>query len=247
LGGPHSYGSDFAFGEFRANPFLIDALEPIGRVIQQDVSGPILVICGFGPIFVAIYRYTRSATIESKQIRWLLFGYVITTVGYVTPVMFSTSNQVVMAVSAALALDSFVFPITIGVGILFYGLWDIDVLIRRTFTYSLISVILVGSYLLIVLASQAVLHTFIESESSLTVVISTLGVAVLFNPVRERVQRFIDRLFNRKHYDADATLESFRDNIRDAIEPEAIQGHLVQTISSTIQPVTISLWSIDKS
>jgi hypothetical protein len=98
-----------------------------------------------------------------------------------------------------------------------------------------------------VLASQAVLHTFIESESSLTVVISTLGVAVLFNPVRERVQSFIDRLFNRKRYDADATLEAFRDDIRDAIEPEAIQGHLVQTISSTIQPVTISLWSIDKS
>jgi hypothetical protein len=165
----------------------------------------------------------------------------------VTPVLFSASNQVVMAVSASLALDSFVFPITIGIGILFYGLWDIDVIIRRTFTYSIVSLILVGSYLLIVLASQAVLHTFIESESSLTVVISTLGVAVLFNPVRERVQRFIDRLFNRKHYDADATLESFRDNIRDAIEPEAIQGHLVQTISSTIQPVTISLWSIDKS
>jgi hypothetical protein len=79
------------------------------------------------------------------------------------------------------------------------------------------------------------------------VVISTLGVAVLFNPVRERVQRFIDRLFNRKRYDADATLEAFRDDIRNAIEPEAIQGHLVQTISSTIQPATISFWGIERS
>jgi hypothetical protein len=90
------------------------------------------------------------------------------------------------------------------------------------------------------------LHTFIDSESSLAVVISTLGVAVLFNPVRTRVQQVIDRLFNRKHYDADATLEAFRDNIRDAIEPEAIQGHLVQTISSTVQPATISFWGIDR-
>jgi len=246
LAGPTSYGSDLAYGELRANPFLIDALEPIGRVIQQDLNYPIVFICGFGPIFVAIYRYSRTSTIERKQIRWLLLGYVITSIGYVTPVLFSTSNQVVMAVSAALALDSFIFPTTIGIGILLYRLWDVDVIIRRTVTYAILSALLVGTYLLIVLIFQSLLSGVIASDSSALIVISTLTVAILFNPLRQRVQQIIDRVFYRKRYDAEATLESFSEQIRHATEADVIQKQLIQSISGTIQPKTIAYLKIER-
>jgi hypothetical protein len=201
-------------------------------------------------IGLVIFRYFKVTGSERKQLRWLGFGMLTAFVFAAGPhFLVLGDNPDEWATFAAsfgiVALDATLLT-AIGIGILFYRLWDIDVIIRRTFTYSLVSVVLVGSYLLIVFATQAVLHTFIDSESSLAVVISTLGVAVLFNPVRTRVQQVIDRLFNRKHYDADATLEAFRDNIRDAIEPEAIQGHLVQTISSTVQPATISFWGIDR-
>jgi hypothetical protein len=246
LADPLSYGTELAYEEALPNPFFIHALEPITSIIQA-LNDPVLFVTGFGAIILALVRYTQTSAIERKQIRWVMFGFLVTSIGYALPVLFTASSMVLLTTTLSLAVDGFVFPICIGIGILFYGLWDIDVIIRRTFTYSIVSLILVGSYLLIVLASQAVLSTFIDSESSLAVVISTLGVAVLFNPVRERVQRFIDRLFNRKRYDADATLEAFRDDIRNAIEPEAIQGHLVQTISSTIQPATISFWGIECS
>jgi hypothetical protein len=178
--------------------------------------------------------------------RWIIVGIVLSFFTIGAQYTANITDEVTFTSTLGLIVGTLTVPLAIAIGVLFYRLWDVDVIIRRTFTYSIVSLILIGSYLLIVLASQAILSTFIESESSLAVVISTLGVAVLFNPVRERVQSIIDRLFNRRRYDADATLEAFRDNIRNAIEPEAIQGHLVHAVSTTIQPESITFWKIER-
>jgi hypothetical protein len=249
FGAGYGYGTEYAYEEPLANPFLIDALAPYGENYAQIGAGGSTIVF-MGAICLLLYRYFNVTGVERKQLRWLGFGLLTVMLINSIPQIFlfgdNPDDWVLLSTSVVVAIMFAVIPLSIGTGILFYRLWDIDVIIRRTFTYSIISLILVGTYLLIVLAAQTFLDTFIDSESSLVVVISTLGVAVLFNPVRERVQSFIDRLFNRKHYDADATLEAFRDNIRDAIEPEAIQGQLVQAVSSTIQPTSITFWKIER-
>jgi hypothetical protein len=218
----------------------------------------ILAAIALGPLLAQVYRYRNVATpTDRQQTKVVVLGlgaivsfyimYLITDAIFWNAVRQSPSLIVLYSFSSeATVILTGLLPVSIVAAILRYHLWDVDIIIRRTITYSVVSVLLVTAYFSIVLLAQRVLGGIISSDNSLVMMISTLVVAALFNPLRERVQRTVDRLFYRKRYNAEATLESFRDNIRDAVEPEAIQGHLVQTISSTIQPTTISFWGIDR-
>ena len=244
IASPTSYGSDFAYGEALPNPFMIAFLKPIGEAFDSVSEGllGLTSVLNFG---VAIYSYFQANLTERKQMRWMIVGFLMPAVVLMFPVTIGVTATVTLSSSLGIIAASSTLPVTIGIGILFYRLWDIDVIIRRTFTYAILSALLVGVYLLIVLIFQNLLSGVIASDSSAVIVISTLTVAVLFNPLRERVQRVIDRIFYRKHYDATLTLEHFSENIRHATEAEAIEKQLIQSISSTIQPKTITIWKIE--
>jgi hypothetical protein len=134
-------------------------------------------------------------------------------------------------------------PLTFGVAILRYRLWDIDLLIRRTLVYALLTAGLAGVYFL----SVVVLHTLVgaltgESSSVLVTVLSTLAIAALFTPLRRRVQAFIDRRFYRRKYDAARTLATFGAALRDEVDLTSLEARLVAAVDETMQPAHVGLW-----
>jgi hypothetical protein len=133
-------------------------------------------------------------------------------------------------------------PIAIGVAILRYRLYDIDLLINRTLVYGALTTTLVGVYVSSVVVLQGLLRALTGQESQLAIVASTLVVAALFNWLRRRIQFFIDRRFYRNKYDAGKTLEAFSARLRNETDLDALSDDLVGVVGETMQPAHISLW-----
>ena len=242
---PIAYGTEYWNGEGIANPFALEVFAPfadnwvkIKTFILENVAVTFL-----PPI--AIYRYIRTTPLERKQMRLLLL-FMIFPQGVISLLLQLFSVEQMLSVDDMRIVVTFIaFPITIAVGIAFYRLWDIDVIIRRTLIYSVVSALLIMTYFAIVLIAQTFLSGFIPDDNTLLIVGSTLAVAALFNPLQQRVQRVIDRIFYRKRYDANVTLDQFSQKIRDAVDAQAIEQHVLDTVASTIQPETISLWVVE--
>jgi hypothetical protein len=142
-------------------------------------------------------------------------------------------------------LSSFTLvPIAVGIAVLRYRLYDIDILINRALVYGALTAILAAIYFGGVTATQALFRTLTGQEQlpQLVVVASTLVIAALFNPLRLRIQSFIDRRFYRRKYDARRTLEAFSAKLRDETDLEALNAELVGVVSETMQPAHVSLW-----
>jgi hypothetical protein len=135
-------------------------------------------------------------------------------------------------------------PISMGIAILRYRLYDIDIIINRTLVYGSLTAILAGVYFGSVTATQAIFQTLTSQERlpQLIVVASTLLIAALFNPLRRRIQTFIDRRFYRSRYDARKTLETFSVKLRDETDLDALNDDLVGVVRETMQPAHVSLW-----
>ena len=135
-------------------------------------------------------------------------------------------------------------PVAVGVAILRYRLYDIDRLINRTLVYGALTVILVAVYFGGVTATQAGFRALTgqEKQPQLVVVASTLVIAALFNPLRRRIQGFIDRRFYRRKYDARKTLEAFSAKLRDETDLDSLRDDLVGVVQETMQPTHVSLW-----
>ena len=128
--------------------------------------------------------------------------------------------------------------LTIGIGILRYRLYEIDRLISRTLSYAIVTGLLVGVYAGLVLLSTQVFKV----EGSVTVAVSTLVAAALFNPVRRRVQYAVDRRFNRARYDAERLVAAFADRLKDAIDADAVRADLTGAVQAALEPAHVSVW-----
>jgi hypothetical protein len=132
-------------------------------------------------------------------------------------------------------------PVAAGLAVLRHGLYDIDVVIKRTLVYSLLTVTLLATYLLLVLVLQILLRP-VDGQSDIAVAASTLAVAAMFRPLRARIQATVDRRFFRSSYDASQTLDGFSEHLRDELDLDALRTDVCAVVDRTMHPVHVSLW-----
>jgi histidine kinase-like protein len=199
------------------------------------------IIVGFWIAFVVrqVRAWRRASGVQREQLKWLMSGAAVT---LVATLVFAggtaSAGGVLYVVGAVAALAICSFPLAIGVGILKYRLYDIDRLISRTIAYALLTAALAGVFVGVVLLMTRVL----PFSSSPAVAASTLAVAALFSPLRVRLQRVIDRRFNRARYDAEATVASFAARLRDSIDVDTVLDELAAAAGASLEPTSVSVW-----
>lgn len=177
--------------------------------------------------------YRRATGVRQAQLKWVLSGGVIALVGGALTVA-QTSGPVAAAGFAGLLA----LPASIGIAIVRYRLYDIDRMISRALAYALLTGTLVGVFVGLVLLTTRVL----PFSSPVGVAASTLLAAALFSPLRSRLQRLVDRRFNRARYDAESTVSAFTARLRDAVDPETVLTELTAAAGSSLQPAHVSVW-----
>jgi hypothetical protein len=217
----------------------------------------VLVVALFGSmVFAQMYRYRRvSGSGELQQTKWVVFGLTAAIVGVFVgsfaAVVFGEVSRPgaprVLYAIFELTVNNFsllLIPLSIGIAILRYRLWDIDIIINRTLVYGTLTAMLALVYFGGVTATHAIFQrlTGQEQQPQLAVVVSTLVIAALFMPLRRRIQGFIDRRFYRRKYDARKTLEAFSAKLSHETDLDALRSDLVNVISETMQPAHVSLW-----
>lgn len=224
---------------FFPNSSLTQALDPFFYVYILSLG------------LAQVYRYWRiSGPEQRQQTKWVVFGISAAMAGFLLTVLFYETISLTRQPGPLEEMigETIVYgfllliPISIGVAILRSRLYDIDLLISRTLVYGTLTVTLVLAYFGSVALLGGLVSGFTGQTSQITVVASTLAVAVLFNPLRRRIQAFIDRLFYRSRYDARKTLESFSTKLREETDLEALNGELLAVVRETMQPAHVSLW-----
>jgi hypothetical protein len=201
-----------------------------------------------------LYRYRRMATpLQRQQIKWVVFASTIFIVEvsvteivvFVVPSYFPALGlltQLYQHVKLITPLLYVLVPLSIGIALLRYRLWDIDIIINRTLVYGALTVILAAVYVALVIGLQALLRGIISQDNSVAIVISTLAIAALFQPLRHRLQRVIDRRFYRSKYDAAKIVAAFSATLRQEVDLDQLREHLVAVVEETMQPTFVSLW-----
>jgi uncharacterized membrane protein YhdT len=241
-------------GAFSSGPLsdLGPIQNPLGIVSLADIYSAILYTT-FSVLLVAVIssvfvRLRRAGGVEHQQIKWFAYAVaanaIAVVVAYVIPGLIETP---LWFERVGFALNNIVIPaipIAIGIAILRYRLYDIDLLINRTLVYGSLTLMLALVYFGGVTATQAVFTALTgqEQQPQLAIVISTLVIAALFTPLRRRIQSFIDRRFYRRKYDAAKTLEAFSAKLRDETDLDAVSDDLVGVVRETMQPAHVSLW-----
>ena len=223
------------------NPLGIEGLTGIYRAVFFTMAPP-LIVAAVLSVFV---RLRGSVGIERQQLKWFAYAVAAFAVGIVLVSVIEavdTPSWFERAGVAFFTLAGVAYPVAIGIAILRYRLYDIDLIINRTLVYGSLTAMLALVYLGSVVGLQATLRVLSGQESTLAVVASTLMIAALFNPLRRRVQGFVDRRFYRRKYDAAKTLEAFNARLRDETDLEVLSGDLVAVASRTVQPDHVSLW-----
>jgi hypothetical protein len=233
------------------NPFGLEGYPMVAQWLPLVIV--LLPVCILASAASLVWRYRHSGGEVRQQIKWVAFAasfvglaYGITLVGglFFAPEALATEESPLwMALLQNTVLMSYAgVPIAVGVAVLRYRLYDIDLLINRTLVYGTLTATLVFLYVCLVISLQYVVRAFTGQESQLATVASTLVVAALFMPLRWRIQAFIDRRFYRRKYDSRKTLQAFSATLRDETDLEALNGELVGVVRETMQPTYISVW-----
>jgi hypothetical protein len=217
------------------------------------LDGLLMYVLIFSSACAQIYRYLRvSSPIQRQQTKWVVFGAAIAILGEIVfagiyPALVPVSSRphtfiyffVEPVISYALAIF---IPLSIGFSILRYRLYDIDLIIRRTLVYGMLTATLALIYWSGVVGLQALLRPITGPGNDFAIVASTLLIAALFLPLRQRIQGFIDRRFYRRKYNAAKTLAAFSHTARDEVELDRLAEKLVAVVEETMQPAHVSLW-----
>ena len=193
-------------------------------------------------VLSAVLRYRRAAGVERLQLRWLMaslaFAFASLVVGLAGFVIVRPPSAVIW-VPALIAYPT--IPLAVGVAVMRYRLFDIDRIISRTIAYAAITAVLFAVFAAVNLATQTALRSVVTGNA-IAVAISTLAVAVLFNPVRVRFQRELDRRFNRSHLDQERLLNTFAAGVRDEVDLARLRSALVVTADEAVRPVSAHVW-----
>ncbi len=204
-----------------------------------------------GSLATQVYRYLRVASlVQRQQIKWLIYGFVPV---LFLPICFGLAVALFPALnSPGLLLGVAVeplwrfyylpIPFCIGIALLRYRLWDIDRVINRTLVYGLLTAILLATYLGLVIGGQHLLVSLLGQSNAVVLVGSTLVVAALFQPLRQHIQRIVDRRFYRSKYDAAKIVAAFSATLRQEVDLDQVREQLLAVVQETMQPAHISLW-----
>jgi len=237
---------------------LTDALKP-GQLDQSTVPNPygltedqfqvlnavgpgLYLLAGLVGFASVAVRWRRADRRVRQQLKWFVYFAALSPLFILSSALLETTALDDTVLTLALAAGAFLgLPIGVAISILRYQLYDIDVVIKRTLVYGLLTTLLVGTYLGSVLLFRLVLDP-LTGQSDLAVAASTLAVAALFRPLRFRVQAVVDRRFYRRRYDAAQTIEGFAGRLRHELDIDALGTDLRGVVDDTMQPSHVSLW-----
>jgi hypothetical protein len=229
-----------ALGPIR-NPLGIEGFTPVYKALLYTVS-PLLYVAVALSVFM---RLRHAVGVERQQLKWLAYaaaGWALGIVLNVITLAIDTPLWFEWAARAYFTVAGEAVPIAIGIAILRYRLYEIDTLINRTLVYGSLTAILSCTLLWGIVVLQRLFVVLTGERSTLAVVASTLAIAAVFNPLRRRVQGFVDRRFYRKKYNARKTLEAFSAKLRDETDLDALSEDLTSVVRETMQPSQVSLW-----
>ena len=235
------------------SPGVIDSLgtirNPLGYEGLPRANEPVQIMV-FALLFVVVapsltVRMRRARRIERQQIKWPAYTAVMAATGSV--LTYNIAEPIgapwLEWISFVIVMVALVcFPISVGIAIVRYRLYDIDLIINRTLVYGSLTTTLVALYFGVIVVLQGIFVALTGQQSTLAVVASTLLIAALFTPMRRRIQGFIDRRFYRSKYDAAKTLEAFSARLRNETDLDALSDDLVGVVRETMQPTHVSLW-----
>lgn len=225
-----------------ANPFGIPAATPL--LDAGDVIGHVLLVpLVLAAIVSLIVRYRHAHDAQRRQIKWFVYGAAL--MALLIAVTASIFPEQSVGSSLGFGVAFVMLPLGAGIGVLRYRLYDIDVLINRTLVYGSLTALLAALYFASVIGMQQLVRLVSGAQAEnnpLVIVLSTLLIAALFQPLRHRIQAGIDHRFFRAKYDATRTLDAFAASLRSEIELAQLSDHLVGMVEETMQPAHVSLW-----
>jgi hypothetical protein len=227
-----------AFSSIR-NPYTLESARRAGLILAG--AGWLTSIVSLLVAAVSlVLRFNRARKTERQQIKWLASAGLLFALSTIAITVSSNAfTEIATIVTGAM------IPIAGGIAILRYHRYDINVVVKRTLVYGSLSALLAGTYVAFVLLLQLALGSFV-SGGGLAVALSTLAVAALFRPARNRIQAGVDRRFDRSHYDAERTLAAFTAQLRDTVDLDRLRGELTAVGTETMHPAHLSLWLKDE-
>ena len=202
-------------------------------------------------VLAQIYRYRSVSTaVERQQTKWIVFAFatiILSELVFLVPLLFSPAlaqpgSLYTLIISNVSLLVLLLGPFSLYLAIMRYRLYDIDVIIRRTLVYGSLTALLALLYFGLIVALQALFQGLFHQNNAVAIVVSTLAIAALFQPLRRRVQALIDRRFYRRKYDAARTVAAFSATLRNEIDLNQLREQLVAVVQETMQPAHVSLW-----
>jgi hypothetical protein len=225
---------------------VLDTPKGLAAVVNNAANGLLFPLLGFWLLWVVrlVASYRHEIGERRQQLKWFMAGAAISGICLVlswgAPSVGESDNvstfAQVLGVLSALGIGA--MGVGLGMGILKYRLYDVDRIISRTLSYAIVTGLLVGVYVCLVTLATRVL----PFSSPLGVAASTLAAVALFNPLRRRVQRLVDRRFNRARYDAEGMVAAFARRVRDDVDLEAVSSEFVRAVQSSVEPAHVSLW-----
>jgi FtsH-binding integral membrane protein len=218
------------------NPVGVENLRYLGIAPPAPIflfGIPTMLLC----VASLVLRFRRSRGEERQQLKWFVSAGVLIVGALFVPLLVPGAASSVLQLLVMPLL-----PVAVGVAIMRYRLYEIDLLINRTLVYGALTALLAAVYVASVVSLQGALRALTGQESQLAVVASTLLIAAIFNPLRRRIQALVDRRFYRRKYDARKTLEAFSAKLRNETDLDTLSDDLVGVVRETMQPAHVSLW-----